>query len=100
MESLEAFDLTGSFRTAGELADCSHHTAALWVARRDAGELPGGGPQRGDRITDPFLPKIVEGVEHSKGKIRGDKALDQLVALGYTGSDRADRADRRAVAEV
>lgn len=26
MEILEAFDLTGSLRDAGELAGCSHHT--------------------------------------------------------------------------
>ena len=36
---LEAFDLTQSFRDAGELAGCSHHTVAAWVARRDAGLL-------------------------------------------------------------
>ena len=41
MEILEAFDLTGSFRAAGELAGCSHHTVAEWVARRDQGLLPG-----------------------------------------------------------
>jgi hypothetical protein len=46
MEVLEAFDLTASLRAAGELAGCSHHTVALWVARRDAGELPNDGPQR------------------------------------------------------
>ncbi len=41
MKILEAFDLTGSFRDAGELAGCSHHTVAAWVARRDAGEHEG-----------------------------------------------------------
>ena len=40
MEILEAFDLTGSYRDAGELAGCSHHTVAAWVAKRDAGVLP------------------------------------------------------------
>ena len=34
MEILEAFDLTGSFRDAAELAGCSHHTVAAWVAKR------------------------------------------------------------------
>ena len=97
MEILEAFDLTGSFRDAGELAGCSHHTVALWVARRDAGKLPDDGPQRRERITDPFLGKIEEWVERSDGKIRADVAFDKLVALGYTGSERTVR---RAVAEV
>jgi hypothetical protein len=39
MNILEAFDLTGSFRDAGELAGCSHHTVKQWVAKRDAGAL-------------------------------------------------------------
>ena len=38
MEILEAFDLTRSYRDAGELAGCSHHTVEDWVARRDAGD--------------------------------------------------------------
>ena len=97
MEILEAFDLTGSFRDASELAGCSHHTVAGYVAKRDAGELPDDGPQRRERIIDPFLPKIEEWVERSAGKIRADVAFDKLTALGYTGSERTVR---RAVAEV
>src|SRR5688572_290480 len=97
MEILEAFDLTGSFRDAGELAGCSHHTVALWVARREAGELPDDGPERRERIIDPFLAKVEEGVERSDGKVRADVVFDKLVALGYTGSERTAR---RAVAEV
>ena len=97
MEILEAFDLTGSFRDAGEMAGCSHHTVAVSVARRDAGELPDDGPQRRERIIDPFLGKIEEWVERSDGRIRVDVAFDKLVALGYAGSERTVR---RAVAEV
>lgn len=97
MEILEAFDLTGSFRDAGELAGCSHHTVADYVAKRDAGELPDDGPQRRERIIDPYLSKIEEWVERSAGKIRADVAFDKLEALGYAGSQRTVR---RAVAEV
>ena len=97
MEILEAFDLTGSFRDAGELAGCSHHTVSAYVAKRDAGELPDDGPERRERIIDPFLGKIEEWVERSAGKIRADVAFDKLTALGYTGSERTVR---RAVAEV
>ena len=45
MQILEAFDLTQSFRDAGELAGCSPNTVARWVAERDGGRwsgLPGG----------------------------------------------------------
>jgi molybdenum-dependent DNA-binding transcriptional regulator ModE len=41
MEILEAYDLTGSFRDAAELAGCSHHTVANHVEARDAGRPSG-----------------------------------------------------------
>lgn len=97
MEILEAFDLTKSFRDAGELAGCSHHTVAAWVARRDAGALPSGEPVQRVRMINPFMDKIEEWVERSDGKVRADVAFDKLVALGFDGSERTVR---RAVAEV
>lgn len=47
MNILEAHDLTGSFRDAGELAGCSHHTVARWVRAREERRLGtrGGGAQ-------------------------------------------------------
>ena len=42
MEILEAFALTNSYRAAGELAGCSHHTVEHWVMMRDKGLLPDG----------------------------------------------------------
>jgi len=98
MQILEAFDLTHSFRDAAELAGCSHHTVADWVAKRDAGLLPAPGePVRRERMIDPFLPKIEEWVERSNGKVRADVVFDKLRALGFDGSDRTVR---RAVAEA
>jgi hypothetical protein len=35
MQILEAFDLTGSYRDAAELAGCSHHTVAHYVQARE-----------------------------------------------------------------
>ena len=97
-EILEAFDLTGSFRAAGELAGCSPNTVADWVAKRDRGELGDlAGPVRRERKLDEFLPKIEEWVDRSHGKIRADKCHEKLVALGFDGSDRTVR---RAVAEA
>jgi transposase len=98
MEILEAFDLTKSYRDAAELAGCSHHTVAHWVAKRDVGELPVDGEQaRRERIIDPFMAKIEEWVDRSDGKVRADVAFEKLVALGFDGSDRTVR---RAMAEV
>lgn len=98
MEILEAYDLTGSFRAAGELAGCSHHTVEAYVARRDAGGLPAPSEKvERSRLVDPFLAKLEEWVERSHGKIRGDVAFERLEPLGFTGSDRTVR---RALAEV
>jgi transposase len=98
MQILEAFDLTGSYKAAGELAGCSHHTVAGWVAKRDGGLLPAPAePARRERIIDPWLPKIEEWVERSKGKVRADVAFRNLCRLGFCGSERTVR---RAVAEA
>ena len=94
MEILEAWDLTGSLRDAGELAGCSHHTVARYVAARDAGRLverPAARPQ----LIDEFLPKVEEWVENSKGKIRADVAHEKLLALGFTGSEPPPAARSR-----
>jgi len=92
MEILEAFDLTGSLRAAGELAGCSHHTVEVYVARRDAGLLPSPtDPVERAKLVDPFLAKLEEWVERSRGKIRGDVVFDKLSRLGFEGSDRTVR---------
>ena len=93
MEILEAYDLTGSYRDAGELAGCSHHTVADHVEARAAGTL--GEAARRNQLIDPYLPKLEEWVDASHGKVRADVAHDKLVAMGYPGSQRTTR---RAVA--
>ena len=97
MEILEAYDLTGSFRDAAELAGCSHHTVASLVAARERGQLTPGRAGRREMLADPYREKLEEWVDHSRGKVRADVAHDKLIALGYTGSERTTR---RAVAEA
>jgi hypothetical protein len=97
MEILEAYDLTGSFRAAGELAGCSHHTVAHWVAAREQGRLVPGAPAQRPSMIDEFLPKLEELVDRSKGKVRADVAHDKIVAMGFGGSERTTR---RAVARI
>jgi transposase len=75
-----------------------HHTVEDWVAKGDRGELPV--PREiteRPKLIDPFLSKIEEWVERSKGKIRADVVFDRLVAVGFDGSSRTVR---RAVARV
>ena len=97
MNILEAYDLTGSLRDAAELAGCSHHTVARYVAARERGRAVAGGPARRPGVIDEFLPKLEELVERSKGKIRADKAHKKITAMGYAGSERTTR---RAVADL
>jgi hypothetical protein len=94
MEILNAYDLTGSYRAAAELCGCSHHTVKKAVEDRDAGLPPA---TRRARMIDDWRDVLEGWVVDSKGKIRGDKAQDKLVALGYTGTDRTTR---RALAEI
>jgi transposase len=96
MEILNAYDLTGSYRDAGELAGCSHHTVKRYVERRaGAGELDKAVAR--PQLIDEYLSKVEEWVERSKGKIRADVAHERLLALGYAGSERTTR---RALAAV
>jgi hypothetical protein len=97
MEILEAYDLTGSLRDAAELAGCSHHTVAEYVAARERGELTPGCAQRREMLVDAYREKLEEWVDRSHGKVRADVAHDKLIALGYSGSERTTR---RAVAEA
>jgi hypothetical protein len=94
MEILNAYDLTGSFRAAAELCGCSHHTVKKAVEGRDAGVPPAS---RRARMIDDWRDVLEGWVTDSKGKIRGDKAHERLLRLGYTGTDRTTR---RALAEI
>ncbi|WP_127934046.1 IS21 family transposase [Nonomuraea polychroma] len=96
MEILEAYDLTGSYRAAAELAGCDHHTVARYVKMRAAGQNPADKRHR-ERAIDAFLPKIEELVVRSNGKIRADVVHKRLVAMGFTGGERTTR---RTVAEA
>jgi len=97
MNILEAYDLTGSLRDAAELAGCSHHTVARYVAGREQGRAVPSGAQRESPVTGGFLPKLEELVERSKGKIRADVAHEKIAAMGFAGSERTTR---RAVARL
>lgn len=96
MEILEAFDTTGSAHSAAQLAGVDPKTVRRYVTARDAGR-PVTGPSRRVRVTDPFLGKIEEWVEKSRGAVRADVVHERLVGLGFVGSERSTR---RAVAGV
>jgi hypothetical protein len=96
MEILQAFDLTRCSHSAGELAGADEKTVARYVAIREAGNDPIA-PRRRPRAIDPYLEKIEELVEQSKGHIRADVVHERLAAMGFSGTDRSTR---RAVAEA
>jgi transposase len=96
VEILEAYDLTGSYRAAAELAGCDHHTVARYVALREVGQPPVAREHRA-RPIDEYLDKIEELVARSNGRVRADVVHERLVAMGFDGGERTTR---RAVAEV
>ncbi|MHB1847330.1 MAG: IS21 family transposase [Deltaproteobacteria bacterium] len=90
MEILEAYDLTGSFRSAAALCGVDHHTVRRYVAARAAGLDPAAVIGR-PTITDPFAEKIAEWVERSSGVIRADVVHRKLAGMGFVGSERTTR---------
>ena len=94
MEILEAYDLTGSYRAAADLAGCDHHTVKRYVELRGKGSDP---TRRQDlpKVIDEFLPKIEELIERSGGRIGADRVHEKITAMGFAGTDRTTR---RAVA--
>ena len=97
VEILEAFDLTGSLREAARLAGCSPMTVARYVRLRETGRLSIGRSAQRDQLVDPYLPKVEEWVERSRGRVRADVVHDKLQVLGFSGSERTTR---RAVARA
>jgi hypothetical protein len=96
MEILEAYDLTGSYRAAADLAGCDHHTVARYVQLREQGVSSEGREHRA-RPIDEYVAKIEELVATSNGRVRADVVHERIAAMGFSGSDRTVR---RAVAEV
>ncbi|MGH9208860.1 MAG: IS21 family transposase [Acidimicrobiales bacterium] len=90
MEILEAYDLTGSFRSTAALCGVDHHTVRRYVAARAVGLDPAAGIGR-PTITDPFAEKIAEWVGRSSGVIRADVVHRKLAAMGFGGSERTTR---------
>lgn len=90
MEILEAFDLTGSYRDAAELAGCDHHTVAHWAMAREQGRLQATPPRRA-QVIDDYMDKVEEWVDKSKAKVRADIIHDKLIDMGYQGSERTTR---------
>lgn len=56
MEILAAYDLTGSYRRAAQLAGCDHHTVRRYVRLRSSGTDPTQ-PAARVRVIDGFMPK-------------------------------------------
>ena len=66
MEILEAFDLLQCAHAAAELAGCDPKTVRRIVAMRDAGGDLSTTARR-PTVVDPFLEKVEEWVDRSKG---------------------------------
>ncbi|MFI5497148.1 IS21 family transposase [Actinoplanes sp. NPDC051859] len=96
VEILEAYDLTGSYRAAAELAGCDYHTVARYVKLRNEGRSSEERLHRA-RPIDEFMDKIEELVARSGGRVRADVVHRRITAMGFAGGERTTR---RAVAAV
>jgi transposase len=94
MEILEAFDATGVAHSAAPLCNADPKTVRRYALARDLGR-PVSAPVVRPKLLDPFLEKIEEWVERSKGQVRADKVHQRLVPMGFGGNERTTR---RAVA--
>jgi transposase len=94
MEILEAFDATGVAHSAAPLCHADPKTVRRYAQARDRGR-PVSAPVARPKLIDPFLEKIEEWVERSKGQVRADKVHERLVLMGFPGNERTTR---RAVA--
>ena len=99
VEIVEAFDLTGTYRGAGELAECSPTTVARYVALRGVG-LPQSRRLRRAGLMDGYLEKVEEWVNASRGRVRADVVSRKLAAMGYQGSERTVRRAVRVAKEA
>ena len=100
MEVLEAYDLTKSYRSAGQLCGVDHHTVARVVAARALGAELGDEPLVRSKVAEAFADKIVEWIDRSNGRVRADVVHDKLVAMGYQGSERTTRRVVAALKEA
>jgi len=91
MEVLEAYDLTKSYRSAGQLTGVDHHTVKRLVTARAIGAEMGDQPAVRSKVAEAFADKIIEWLDHSNNKVRADVVHDKLVAMGYAGSERTTR---------
>jgi len=87
MEVVEVFDLTKSYRAAGQLTGVDHHTVARAVAARALGTELAHEPTLRSKVAEAFADKILEWIERSSGKVRADMVHDKLVAMGYFQSN-------------
>jgi len=94
MEIFASYDLTRCAWSAAQLVGCDPKTVQRYVDLRDAGLDPFRRSRRA-RLIDPYLEKVEELVERSRGKIRADVVHDRLRAMGFCGNERTTR---RAVA--
>src|SRR5215510_953554 len=71
MEIFASYDLTRCAWSAAQLVGCDPKTVQRYVDLRDAGFDPFRRRRRARHI-DPYLEKVEELVEDSRGKIRAD----------------------------
>jgi hypothetical protein len=87
MDILEAFGATGVANSPAPLCGADPKTVRRCAQAQDRGR-PVTGPVLRPKMIDPFLRKIEEWVDRSKGQVRADKVHERLAAMGFAGTLR------------
>jgi transposase len=95
LDIINAYEETGSMRTAAALCGTTHKTVKRVLERRAAGQRPGRRRAPRPGLAEPFTDLIYRKVKTTDGRITAKRLLPIARADGYTGSARTFR---RAVA--
>lgn len=95
LDIINAYEETGSMRTAAALCGTTHKTVKRVLERRAAGQRPGRRRAAQPGLAEPFTDLIYQKVKATDGRITAKRLLPVARAHGYTGSARTLR---RAVA--
>jgi hypothetical protein len=91
MEILEAFDVTGVAHSAADLCGVDPKIVRRYARARDLGR-PVAAPVARPKLIDPFLEKIEEWVDRSKGRDLGSGVMGGRGARGRPPPRSSPRA--------
>lgn len=91
MDSVNAYEATGTYRGAAALAGTTHKSVRRVIERQRAGAVPGRLAKPRPKSTDAVREVIEARVKETVGRMSPTRLLPVVRAAGFTGSDRSLR---------